>query len=108
MINFVHELPHEIPNDFRLRILGNQNVLGGSENCVGAQPNHPQSPLHRSKITKKHYNKIFYGCQILLGLLSMVRSFARIAAYNLRTTNLNHTLPHKKKLKTTQKDGEIL
>ena len=28
--NMVYELPHELPNDLRLRILGNKEILGKS------------------------------------------------------------------------------
>ena len=33
--NLVYELPHELPNDLRLRILGNEEILGKSGICVG-------------------------------------------------------------------------
>ena len=36
--NLVHELPHELPNDFRLRILGNKEILGKSQISVEAEP----------------------------------------------------------------------
>ena len=29
--NLVYELPHELPNDLRLRILGNKEILGKSQ-----------------------------------------------------------------------------
>ena len=32
--NLVYELPHELPNDLRLRILGNKEILGKSQNWV--------------------------------------------------------------------------
>ena len=32
--NLVYELPHELPNDLRLRILGNKKILGKSQVCV--------------------------------------------------------------------------
>ena len=33
--NLVNELPHELPDDLRLRILGNKEMLGKSQNFVG-------------------------------------------------------------------------
>ena len=32
--NLVYELPHELPNDLRLRILGNKEILGKSQILV--------------------------------------------------------------------------
>ena len=36
--NLVYELPHELPNDFRLRILGNKEILGKSQISAEAEP----------------------------------------------------------------------
>ena len=33
--NLVNELPHELPDDLRLRILGNKEMLEKSQNLVG-------------------------------------------------------------------------
>ena len=30
----IYELPHELPNDLRLRILGNEEILGKSQNFI--------------------------------------------------------------------------
>ena len=32
--NLVYELPHELPNDLRLRVLGNKEILGESQISV--------------------------------------------------------------------------
>ena len=32
--NLVYKLPHEIPNDLRLRILGNKEISVKSQSCV--------------------------------------------------------------------------
>ena len=32
--NWVYELPHELANNLRLRILGNNKILGKSQNWV--------------------------------------------------------------------------
>ena len=36
--NLVYKLHHELPNDLRLRILGNKEIIGKSQIWVGAQP----------------------------------------------------------------------
>ena len=38
MKNFKYELPHEPPNDKRLKILGNKEILQKSKNCLGIKP----------------------------------------------------------------------
>ena len=35
IVNLVNELPHELPDDLRLRILENKEMLGKSQNLVG-------------------------------------------------------------------------
>ena len=37
-INFVYELLYESPNDLRLRIIGNQEILGNSQRWLEAEP----------------------------------------------------------------------
>ena len=37
MKKFVYELPQELPNDVKLRILGDQEILGKSQNWVMTQ-----------------------------------------------------------------------
>ena len=44
--NLVHELPHELPNDVRLRIWGNKEILGKSQIWVETQPS-AQSPFQK-------------------------------------------------------------
>ena len=44
--NLVYELPHELPNDLRLRILGNKEILGKSQICVETEPS-TQSPFQK-------------------------------------------------------------
>ena len=34
----IYELPHELPNDFKLRILRNQDILRKSQNLTESQP----------------------------------------------------------------------
>ena len=38
MANLLYEWPHELPNDLRLRILGNKKILGKSKILVETQP----------------------------------------------------------------------
>ena len=44
--NLVYKLPHELPNDLRLRILGNVEILGKSQICVETEPS-AQSPFQK-------------------------------------------------------------
>ena len=44
--NLVYELPHELPNGLRLRILGNVELLGRSQIWLQIQPSN-QSPLQK-------------------------------------------------------------
>ena len=56
--NLVHELPHELPNDFRIRILGNQEILEKCQMWVETQTS-AQSPFQKLNIDnscKKHTN----------------------------------------------------
>ena len=39
IIGFVYELPHELPNDLRLRILGDKKISRKSKNLVGTRLN---------------------------------------------------------------------
>ena len=34
----IYELPHELPDDLRLTILGNQEISGMSQNFIGLEP----------------------------------------------------------------------
>ena len=36
--NGIYELPQQLPNKLRLRILGNNEILGKSQNCMKAEP----------------------------------------------------------------------
>ena len=45
MANLVYDLPHELPNDFGLRVLGNEEMLGKSQIWVGRHS--AQSPLQK-------------------------------------------------------------
>ena len=46
IINFVYELPHKMPNNLTLRMLGNYEILGKPQNWVEIEPS-AQSPLQK-------------------------------------------------------------
>ena len=46
IVKFVHELPHKLPNDFRLTIIGNLEISGKSQNWLGVEPS-VQSPFEK-------------------------------------------------------------
>ena len=37
MRNIIYELPHEFPNDVRLKTVGNKEILVKYQNCMGNQ-----------------------------------------------------------------------
>ena len=39
----IYELPHELPNNLRLRILGNEEISGKSQNFIELYPSVPSS-----------------------------------------------------------------
>ena len=81
----VHELPHELLNDLRLRIFGNQKILGKYQVWVRPQPS-DQSPFQKyifatssQKLGKKRYqgflilsNFALYFCFLKCNLLKIV------------------------------------
>ena len=68
LVNLVNELPEELPNDFRLRILENQKIIGKSHKLEGDTTQRPVSPLRNQllAITVKTYAKadikVFISC----------------------------------------------
>ena len=75
--NLVYELPHELPNDLRLRILGNKEILGKSQILVEIQPS-AQSPFHKlnfgnsSQKTHKSRYQTFLFLSSFTGFLCFV------------------------------------
>ena len=62
---YIFELPHEMLNELRLKILQNKKILIESQNCMGTQPN-VQSPPEEMrfwywclKATEKQISKFF-------------------------------------------------
>ena len=44
--NIIYKLPGDLPNDLRLRILGNKKMVGKYQHCKGPQP-YVHSPPHK-------------------------------------------------------------
>ena len=78
--NFLQEMSQELPSDLRIRILGNRNILGKSQNCIATQPN-AQSLLQNKfltlalKIYAKTDTKVFQFCLTSLDLLIFLETF---------------------------------
>ena len=47
--NLVNKLPHELPNDLGVRILGNKEISVKSQSCVDTQPS-AQSPFQKLNV----------------------------------------------------------
>ena len=75
--NLVYELPHELPNKLRRRILGEQEILGKSQIWVGTQPS-SQFPFknldfaNTSSKTRKNRFQTFLFLSSFTGLLHLV------------------------------------
>ena len=75
----VYELPHKFPNNLRLRILGNKEILGKSQIWVEALPS-AQPPFQKlnfgdsSQKTCKRRYQTFLVLPSLTGFLYFVRS----------------------------------
>ena len=68
MISSIANLVYEFPNDLRLRILGNKEILEISQVWVETQSSF-QSPVQKSIAVEKHVKvdtKLFLPCQVLL------------------------------------------
>ena len=85
--NLVYELPHELPNDLRLRILGNKKMLVKSQIWVETQPS-TQSPFQKlnfgssSQKTRKSRYQTFLVLSSFTGFLYFVPNIlARIVNY---------------------------
>ena len=70
--NLVYELPHELPNDLRLRVLVNKKILGKSQIWVETQPSTP-SPSQKSKLWQQQSKTRESRYQTFLVLLSFTR-----------------------------------
>ena len=64
-------MPHELPNDLRLGILGNEEILRKSQICVKKSPSaqSPSQKLNFDNSSQKHTKvdiKLFLSCPILM------------------------------------------
>ena len=87
--NLVYDLPHELPNDLRLRILGNKDIIGKSKIWVGIEPS-AQSSFQKlnfgnsSQKTHKSRFQIFLVLFSLTGFLYFVSNIlSRIKALDI-------------------------
>ena len=75
--NLIYELPHEMPNDLRLRVLGNKEILGKSQIWVETKPS-TQSPFSKLNFgssiqtTRKSRYQIFLALSSFPGFLYFV------------------------------------
>ena len=61
IINLIYKLPHELLKDLKLRMLGNEEILEKSQNCMGTQSS-VQAPLRYvflALVLKKYAIKFF-------------------------------------------------
>ena len=78
--NLVYELPHELPNDLRVRILGNKEMSVKSQSCVDTQPS-AQSPFQKVKVgntsptTTQQYMSVYQNFLTFSVLLDFCISF---------------------------------
>ena len=79
----MYELPHELPNDLRVRTLGNQDKSGKSQNCIGTQlcAHSPPAEILFLKLVLKKYAKgcikKFWFCLTLPDFLIFSKDFAQ-------------------------------
>ena len=73
--DIAYELPYELPNDLRLRILGSSEIVEKTQKWVVADPT-TQSPFRKKNFgtsdQKLHKNKYqnFLSCPVLLDFLT--------------------------------------
>ena len=104
--NLVHELPNELPNDLRLRILGNKAILGKSQIWVETQPiaqSPPEIKLwqQQSKNTQKQISNFSCPVQFYWIPLACSKYLAQIVGCPIQLPYVGHMIPnyiHAKKL----------
>ena len=77
--NLVYKLPHELPNDLRLRILGNKKISVKSQSCVDTQPR-AQTPFQKLNVgnsSPKINTKVYKFVSKFLDLSSFTRLLKR-------------------------------
>ena len=77
--NLVYKLPHELPNDLRLRILGNKEISVNSQSYVDTQPS-AQTPFQKLNVgnsSPKINTKVYKFVSKFLDLSSFTRLLKR-------------------------------
>ena len=77
--NLVYKLPHELPNDLRLRILGNKEISVNSQSYVDTQPS-AQTPFQKLNVgnsSPKINIKVYKFVSKFLDLSSFTRLLKR-------------------------------
>ena len=77
--NLVYKLPHELPNDLRLRILGNKDISVKSQSYVDTQPS-AQTPFQKLNVgnsSPKINKKVYKFVSKFLDLSSFTRLLKR-------------------------------
>ena len=77
--NLVYKLPHELPNDLRLRILGNKEISVKSQSYVDTQPS-AQTPFQKLNVgnsSPKINIKVYKFVSKFLDLSSFTRLLKR-------------------------------
>ena len=77
--NLVYKLPHELPNDLRLRILGNKEISVKSQSYVDTQPS-AQTPFQKLNVgnsSPKINTKVYKFVSKFLDLSSFTRLLKR-------------------------------
>ena len=77
--NLVYKLPHELPNDLRLRILGNKEISVKSQSYVDTQPS-AQTPFQKLNVgnsSPKINTKVYKFVSKFLDISSFTRLLKR-------------------------------
>ena len=82
------ELPHELPNDLKLRILGNHKIIRKSQNWVGTRSRMSNLPSKNNFFTivfknyANTYIKVFCSCLFFLDFFSFCQIFSEYQYFN--------------------------
>ena len=83
--NLVCELPHEVPNDLRPRILGNKEILGKSQTWVEPSAQPPLQNLNFGSCSQKTRKSVYQTFLVLSGFTGFLHFvpniLPRIAGY---------------------------
>ena len=93
------ELPHELPNDLKLKILGNYEILGKSQKWVGTRSGMSSLPSRNNFLTIvfKNYantdNKVFCSCPIFLDFFNFCQIFSGYQYFHTNFLKKSLTFP---------------